>query len=90
MYPGDTPEAIDDAVAGFFDLPSTVAPSPWFEEHFNVERQTQVLDTIIRSAHREQPRRAVTALIPPKGFQITNIGDSTDASDGFRTNAGRQ
>ena len=91
VYPGNTPEAIDDAVAGFFDLPSTaVNPSPWFEEHFNAERQTQVLDTIIRSVHSGQPRRALTSPIPHKGLQTTRTGDSTDAGDRFRTNAGRQ
>jgi hypothetical protein len=52
VYPGSTPEAMDDTVTGFFDLPSTaVAPSPWFEEQFNAEHQTQTLDAIIRSLH---------------------------------------
>jgi hypothetical protein len=48
VYPGSTPEAIDDAVAGFFDLPSTpVAPNAWFEEQFNAENQTRMLDSIL-------------------------------------------
>jgi glycosyltransferase involved in cell wall biosynthesis len=50
LYPGSSPEAIDNAVAGFFDLSSTaVAASPWFEEQFNTEHQKQTLDPIIRS-----------------------------------------
>ena len=65
VYPGSTPEAVDNIVGDFFDLPtSTVAPSPWFEEHFNAERQTQVLDTIIRSVHSERPRLELIAQIP--------------------------
>ena len=52
VYPGSTPEAIDDAVVKFFNLPSTaVAANSWFEEHFNAENQTRVLDAIIRSLH---------------------------------------
>jgi hypothetical protein len=62
VYPGSTPEAIDDIVAGFFDLPSTaVTPSPWFEEQFNAEHQTRVLDSIIRSLQSEEPNRKFTA-----------------------------
>jgi glycosyltransferase involved in cell wall biosynthesis len=57
VYPGSAPAAIDDIVASFFHLPSmTVAPSPWFEEQFNVEHQTQTLDAIIRSL-RSVPAR---------------------------------
>jgi hypothetical protein len=53
LYPGITPEATDDIVVGFFDLPSTaVAPGAWFEGHFNADRQTRVLDSIIRSLRR--------------------------------------
>jgi glycosyltransferase involved in cell wall biosynthesis len=52
VYPGSTPEAIDDTVADFFGLPSTaVAPSPWFEEQFNAANQTRMLHGIIRSLH---------------------------------------
>jgi hypothetical protein len=52
VYPCSTAEAIDETVASFFDLPSTpVAPSPWFEEFFNAENQTRMLDAIIRSLH---------------------------------------
>jgi hypothetical protein len=52
VYQGSTTEAIDDAVAGFFDLPSTaVAPSSWFEREFNAENQTRILDGIIQSLH---------------------------------------
>jgi glycosyltransferase involved in cell wall biosynthesis len=50
VYPGTTPAAIDNIVAGFFELPSTaVSPSPWFEEQFNAEHQTRTLDALIRS-----------------------------------------
>jgi hypothetical protein len=51
-YPGSAPEAIDEVVACFLDLPSTpVAPGPEFEERFNVENQTRMLDAMIRSLH---------------------------------------
>ena len=61
VYPGSSPEAIDDAVAGFFDLPSTaVAPSPWFEEQFNAEHQTRMLDALIRSLD-SNPMRAASS-----------------------------
>jgi glycosyltransferase involved in cell wall biosynthesis len=54
VYPGTNPAAIDDTVAGFFDLPSTaVAPSTWFEEQFNAENQTRMLVVLIRSLHNE-------------------------------------
>jgi hypothetical protein len=54
IYPGSTPEKIDDTVADFFNLPSTaVAASPWFEEQFNAGHQTRQLDAIIRSLHKE-------------------------------------
>ena len=57
VSPGDTPESIDETIASFFDLPSmAVEASPWFEEQFNVEHQTQQLDAIIRSLHNEQIR----------------------------------
>jgi hypothetical protein len=52
VYPGSTPEEIDDAVAGFFDLPSTpVASNAWFEEQFNAENQTGMLHRLVRSLH---------------------------------------
>jgi hypothetical protein len=61
VYPGCTPAAIDDTVAGFFDLPSTaVAPSPWFEEQFNTEHQTQKLAALIRSLH-SGPKRGTNS-----------------------------
>jgi hypothetical protein len=59
VYRGSTPEAIDDAVAGFFELPSTaVAPNAWFEEQFNAEHQTQTLDAVIHSLHNVPARGA--------------------------------
>jgi hypothetical protein len=59
VFPGSTPEAIDDTIVSFFDLPSiAVAPNKWFEEQFNSEHQTQALDTIIRSLHRGPMRAA--------------------------------
>ena len=52
VYPGSSPEVIDETVAGFFDLPSApVSPSPWFQEQFNAELQTQALDALISSLH---------------------------------------
>ena len=50
VYPGSAPAAIDDALAEFFSLPPmAVAANLWFEEQFNVEKQTRILDAIIRS-----------------------------------------
>jgi hypothetical protein len=58
IHPGSTPEAIDNAVISFLDLPSTpVAPSPWFEEQFDAEYQTRMLDTVIRSLRKRMPVR---------------------------------
>jgi len=52
VYPGSAPAAIDDTVAEFFRLPSmAVAANSWFEEQFNVEKQTRMLDAIIRSLY---------------------------------------
>jgi glycosyl transferase family 4 len=49
VYPGCNPPAMDDIVADFFDLPSTeVTPSSWFEEQFNAEHQTRMLDALIQ------------------------------------------
>ena len=77
VYPDSTPETVDNTVGDFFDLPSSpVAPSPWFEEHFNVEHQTRILDSIIRSLHSAQSSRALTP-IPGKSFQTARIVDST-------------
>jgi glycosyltransferase involved in cell wall biosynthesis len=71
VYPGSTPEAMDDAVASFFELPSTaVAPNLWFEENFNAERQTRVLDSIIRSVHGAQPSRKRTVSVSMGGATI--------------------
>lgn len=52
VRPGSSPEATDEAVAGFFELPATpVAPSTWFEEQFNAESQTRALESLVRLAH---------------------------------------
>jgi hypothetical protein len=49
VYPDCNPESMDNIVADFFDLPSTeVTPSSWFEEQFNAEHQTQMLDALIQ------------------------------------------
>jgi hypothetical protein len=88
VYPGSTAEEIDEVVAAFFDLPSTaVAPSPWFEEHFNAECQTRMLDTIIRSLQSEEPSRKLIASIPHS--QVTTCrrflaGNSAHAPQHFR------
>ena len=61
VYPGRTPEAIDDAVAEFFSLPSTaVVANAWFEEQFNAENQTRKLDAIIRSLYEPSGGHYVT------------------------------
>jgi glycosyltransferase involved in cell wall biosynthesis len=52
VYPGASPETVDDAIADFFNLPCLrTSPSPWFEENFNAAGQALVLDSIIRSLH---------------------------------------
>jgi hypothetical protein len=54
VYPGSTPDVIDEIVAEFFGLPSTAIPAnPWFEENFNAEYQARQLDNIIRSLHQD-------------------------------------
>jgi hypothetical protein len=64
VYPGSPREAVDRVVGDFLDLPSlSVAPSPWFEEQFNAERQTRLLDSIIRWVHNKQPSPKLTAHI---------------------------
>jgi hypothetical protein len=42
----------------------SVAPSAWFEANFNAERQTHVLDSIIRSVHSQPTRRVPDRRIP--------------------------
>jgi glycosyltransferase involved in cell wall biosynthesis len=84
VYPGDTPEAIDDTVADFFGLPSVaVEASLWFEERFNVEHQTQQLDAIIRSLHKE-PFRETNSFpqLPatPKAQRFTNTENAANRS----------
>jgi glycosyltransferase involved in cell wall biosynthesis len=59
VYPGSNPAAIDETVAEFFTLPSiAVRPNSWFEEQFNAENQTRMLDAIIRAVH-QQPLQGV-------------------------------
>jgi len=54
VYPGSPPKAVDDTVAEFFNIPTmAIAANSWFEEQFNVEKQTRQLDAIIRSLHEE-------------------------------------
>ena len=73
VYPGSPPKAIDDTVADFFSLPSrAVAPSPWFEEQFNADKQTRQLDTIIRSLHAE-PVLGANRLQLPIGAKIAVV-----------------
>ena len=53
VYPGTCPARIDDIVAEFFHLPSVaVAANSWFEEQLSAEKQTRVLDAIIRTVHQ--------------------------------------
>jgi hypothetical protein len=52
VYPGSPPDLVDNTVADFFSIPfEPVAVSPWFDEHFNAEHQTGMLDAIIKSLH---------------------------------------
>jgi hypothetical protein len=73
VYPGSTPEAMDNTIASFFDLPSTaVEASPWFEEQFNSEHQTRTLDSIICSLHKNSPHREVAA-VQTQRLRVINI-----------------
>ena len=59
VYPCDSPGMADSKVSGFLNLPAkAVKASPWFEEHFNVERQTRQLETIIQSLQHDPAREA--------------------------------
>ncbi len=50
IYTDDSPAATDDAILGFVQLDSSGDKvSPWFEEHFNAEKQAQTLSRLIRS-----------------------------------------
>ena len=44
VAPGWAEERVDDLVAAFFSLPTeSIAPSPWFQEEFNVIQHTRTL-----------------------------------------------
>jgi hypothetical protein len=48
IYPDDPPEDADRKLLEYLSLPSTpTAPCEWFQEHFNAERQTRQLCSII-------------------------------------------
>lgn len=50
IYPDDAPESADQKMLHYLSLPSTpVTSSAWFQESFNVERQTRHLAAIIDS-----------------------------------------
>lgn len=61
--PQSSLEAIDSAVARFFELPQEPeAPNAWFEEQFNVGSQTLALHHLILSLHGEgEPAPPVAA-----------------------------
>jgi len=51
VYADSTPHVLDQRIAEFFEMPrEDAAPSPWFEEHFNAERQTAALRRLVESA----------------------------------------
>lgn len=57
VYADGSEDEIDSAVLRFFNLPfKPITRSPWFEHDFNVQRQTQILDTLIRSLHGQTAR----------------------------------
>ena len=61
VYPGTCPAKIDDIVTEFFHLPSAaVAANSWFEEQFSAEKQTRVLDAIIRTVHQRSAQPAMS------------------------------
>jgi len=92
VYPGSAPEVADRIVANFFDLPaSAVAPSPWFEEQFNAECQTRILDSIIRLVQNDEPSPKLTTPIPRAEVRAKRplVTGSTGAQP-YRPNEERQ
>jgi glycosyltransferase involved in cell wall biosynthesis len=52
VYAGSPPQQIDDALENFFHLQGDAMPAnSWFEDNFDARKQTQTLDTLIRSMH---------------------------------------
>ncbi|MBZ5632283.1 MAG: glycosyltransferase [Acidobacteriia bacterium] len=50
VYAGKEPAVMDQQIAEFFEMPwADAVPSPWFEEHFNAERQTAALQRLLES-----------------------------------------
>jgi hypothetical protein len=51
VYADTTPQVMDHQIADFFQMPwGDNVPSPWFEEHFNAERQTATLRQLVESS----------------------------------------
>jgi len=49
VYPDSTPSERDDRIAEFIALPRAhIIRNNWFEQHFNVERQTQLLHHLVQ------------------------------------------
>jgi glycosyltransferase involved in cell wall biosynthesis len=52
VYAGSSAQEMDDAVEEFFKLKTDPVPAnAWFEQSFDARRQTQALETLIRSIH---------------------------------------
>jgi glycosyltransferase involved in cell wall biosynthesis len=57
-YAGSSPQEMDTAVESFFSLDTTPARSSvWFESTFDGEKQTQILERLIRSVHGHEPQK---------------------------------
>jgi hypothetical protein len=51
VYAGSAPSVMDQRITEFFEMPwKDSVPAPWFEEQFNVERQTAALRRLLESA----------------------------------------
>ncbi len=51
VYAGSAPSMMDQRITEFFEMPwKDSVPAPWFEEQFNVERQTAALRRLLESA----------------------------------------
>jgi hypothetical protein len=75
VYPGSCPAKTDDIVAEVLDLPAVaVAANSWFEEQFNAEKQTRVLDAIIRAVHQ----RPLQGTNPPSHIPKDNRSGMAD------------
>jgi glycosyltransferase involved in cell wall biosynthesis len=55
VYAGSSPQDMENAVESFFRLKANCkSPNDWFNQTFDAEKQTRMLDALIRSIHPRQ------------------------------------